>query len=383
MVEKLKLGFACAWWTPRPSTWSGTAPAVKDALERQPVRLVSIDSQRSAIGKVALKALYAPTTTPWKYSRLHRAMTARAVRRAARAKSCDAVIAMADDDAPAGPPTFAYQDMNFSVALAHLDKGGPSWVNVMPAARPVLERLDREQRGHYAEVAGVLAMGRWFGDWLIEHQGVPREKVHVVGAGISPPAGDLPPPRRHGRVLFVGVDFERKGGDQVVEAVRLLRERGSDVTLAVVGPRKWPGEEPAPSWVDFGGYVGANRMDEVWSDADLLVVPSRFEAYGKVFSEALAAGRPCIGRRSYAMPELIGDGGLLVEPDAGPEDLASAMLAALEDDALYDRVWRSRTDVRHTRSWDAVASRIVSVVQQYLTSGYSPAGRSPFGSGAP
>jgi glycosyltransferase involved in cell wall biosynthesis len=383
MVEKLKLGFACAWWTPRASTWSGTAPAVKHALERQPVDLVSIESQRSTIGKVAFKALYAPMPTPWKYSRLHRAMTARAVRRAARAATCDAVISVGDDDSPAGPPSFVYQDMNFSVALAHMDRGGPTWVNVMRSSRSVLERLDREQRWHYGDLAGVLAMGRWFGDWLVEHVGVPRGKVHVVGAGISPPAEDLPAPRRHGRLLFIGVDFERKGGDQVVEAVRRLRQRGTDVTLSVVGPRKWPMQDPVPSGVEFLGHVGGDRLEALWADADLLVVPSRFEAYGKVFSEALAAGRPCIGRRSYAMPELIGDGGLLVEPDAGADELVSVIPAALDDDALYDRVWRSRTGVRQSRSWDAVASRIVSVVQQTLKSGYSSAGRSPFGSGSP
>ena len=273
--------------------------------------------------------------------------------------------------------------MNFSVALAHPEEAGRSWVNVMPASRSVLERLDREQRGHYQELAGVLAMGQWFADWLVEHEGVPREKVHAVGAGISSSPGDVPPPPRRGRLLFIGVDFERKGGDQVVEAVSLLRQRGRDVTLSVVGPHKWPGPGPVPSGVEFHGYVDGDGLRSLWAATDVLVVPSRFEAYGKVFSEALAAGRPCVGRRSYAMPELVGDGGLLVDPEGDTDQLASVIAAVLDDDALFSRVWRARTEVRENRSWDAVASRIVRVVQQSAPSGYPAAGASPFGSGSP
>jgi glycosyltransferase involved in cell wall biosynthesis len=91
-------------------------------------------------------------------------------------------------------------------------------------------------------------------------------------------------------------------------------------------------------------------------------MPSRFEAHGIAFSEALAAGRPCVGRRVFAMPELIGDGGRLVDAHAGVEELAETITGALADDALFERVWQNREGVRRERSWDAVAGRIVAVV---------------------
>jgi glycosyltransferase involved in cell wall biosynthesis len=164
-------------------------------------------------------------------------------------------------------------------------------------------------------------------------------------------------------MLFLGADFYRKGGDQVVAAVALLRHRGRDVTLTVAGPRRWPMPGGPPAWVRFAGYLDPGAVPSLWADHDLLVLPSRFEAYGIVFSEALAAGRPCVGRRAFAMPELIGDCGRLIEEDDGVEELAAAIVAVLEDDAVYERTWQRRLQVREDRSWDAVASRILAIAE--------------------
>src|SRR5437763_6303299 len=156
-----RLGFACAWWTPARTTWSGTPWALRSALKRQPIELVPIDSQRPLLGKAALRALYASTNTPWKYSRLNRALTSRVVRRQARRTGCDAVITTADDDSSSGVPTFAYQDMNFSVALEHFGRDAGGFVNVRPTTREVLTRLSHDQRRNYDDLTGIFPMAQW------------------------------------------------------------------------------------------------------------------------------------------------------------------------------------------------------------------------------
>jgi glycosyltransferase involved in cell wall biosynthesis len=361
-LDRLRVGFACSWWNPRTTTWSLIPASLQAALERQPVEVVSIEAQRPVPGKVALRLLHAPSSTPWKYGRLNRALAARSIRRQARQRRCDVVVSNADDDSPAGVPTFAYQDMNFDVAVAYFDEFEGRYLSVIPTTRRVLERLAREQRRNYDGLAGIFVFGSWFRDWLVERQGVAADRVHVVGAGMHHvPSADRRPART-GRLLFMGADFERKGGDQVLVATELLRQRGHDVTLTVAGPARWPLAGSPPSWVNFAGYVGADRAPALWAGHDLLVVPSRFEAYGMVFSEALAVGRPCVGRRAFAMPELIGDGGRLVSPDGDAEEVAHTIAEALSDDALYERVWRARDDVRRERSWDAVAARMTSTL---------------------
>jgi len=63
------------------------------------------------------------------------------------------------------------------------------------------------------------------------------------------------------------------------------------------------------------------------------------------------------------MPELIGTAGRLIRQDEGPEELAAAIAGALADDDLFERVWRGREEVRREHSWDAVAERIVAVIE--------------------
>jgi glycosyltransferase involved in cell wall biosynthesis len=313
-------------------------------------------------GKVALRALHGLSSTPWKYGRLNRALTARTIRRQARRHHCDFVVSNADDDMPAGVPTFVYQDMNFDVAVAYFDQSEGRFLSVIPTTRAVLERMASEQRRNYDGLAGIFVFGAWFRDWLVDRQGVDPDRVHVVGAGMHHVPVSVERPLRRGRLLFLGADFERKGGDTVLAAAELLRQRGQDVSLTVAGPASWPLSSARPPWVRFAGYVGHREAAALWAEHDLLVVPSRFEAYGMVFSEALAAGRPCVGRRVFAMPELIGDQGRLIAADGGSEELADAVAEALADDALYERVWRARDDIREQRSWDAVAARMTSVL---------------------
>src|SRR5205807_7973528 len=169
-------------------------------LARQPIDLVPIDAQRPLVGKVLLRALYWPLETPWKYGQLNRVLTARAIRRQARRTGCDVVVTTADDDMFAGMPTYAYQDMNYSAALGHLGTPGGPFVSVIPTTTKVLERLEREQRNNYELLAGIFTFGSWFRDWLVDGQGIPSERVHVVGAGINNVLQEERRPARRGRL---------------------------------------------------------------------------------------------------------------------------------------------------------------------------------------
>ncbi len=93
------------------------------------------------------------------------------------------------------------------------------------------------------------------------------------------------------------------------------------------------------------------------------MLPSWFEAYGLTFLEARAAGLPCVGRRAFAMPELVPEGtGALVAEDAGAEDVAAAIHSVCTDDAPRDRVVRDASAVARENSWNAVAGRMLEVI---------------------
>jgi glycosyltransferase involved in cell wall biosynthesis len=129
------------------------------------------------------------------------------------------------------------------------------------------------------------------------------------------------------RVLFMGGDFCRKGGDDLVAAWREGRF-GERARLDLVTHVPVPGAVEADGiHVHTGISARSPAWAALWRDADVFVLPTRDEAFGLVFQEAAAAGLPAIGTRITAIPEVVLDGetGLLVPPrDRG------ALAAALE-----------------------------------------------------
>ena len=115
--------------------------------------------------------------------------------------------------------------------------------------------------------------------------------------------------------LFIGGDFPRKGGFDLLEAwTRGGFADRADLVL-VTG---WPVPTPLPAAVRVLPRIQAHTPEwtAAWRAADLFVMPTRNEAFGLVYQEAAAAGLPAIGSRLNAVPEIIDDGvtGLLVTP---------------------------------------------------------------------
>jgi glycosyltransferase involved in cell wall biosynthesis len=292
----------------------------------------------------------------------------RRLRRAAR--PCDAVLEI-QDLGVVGPPYFVYQDLSYDVLLGALDRGEAAGMgHFFPQLdRDAILRRRERQRRVYEGAAGVLAMSRFLADSLVRDSNVAPDRVHVLhpGAIATAPSAAPPPPvrrTRRTRLLFVGTTFIVKGGDLVLEALRhLRRDHDPSITLTVVGPATWPVDEPVPDGVTFRGRLEPDDVNALYAAHDLLVVPSRFEGFGKVFIESLARGVPCIGRDAFAMPELIRpgrNGNLLRSDDA--RELAALVAAALQDDQLYETTAREAPAVASHFTWDRAADDVWRLV---------------------
>ncbi|HEU4455921.1 MAG TPA: glycosyltransferase family 4 protein [Longimicrobium sp.] len=133
------------------------------------------------------------------------------------------------------------------------------------------------------------------------------------------------------RVLFIGGDFPRKGGPELLEAWR-AGGFASRATLTLV--TDWPGADadlPPGVTVRRGVRAYTPEWLAAWRDADLFVMPTRGEAFGMVFQEAAAAGLPSIGTAINAIPEIVvrGETGILVRRDDSTA-LVEAMRALVE-----------------------------------------------------
>ena len=190
-------------------------------------------------------------------------------------------------------------------------------------------------------INAVVVFSRFAADHLARY-GVPAGKIRVI-----PPGFRIPPGGGGGgsagdpcTFLLVGRDPPRKGVDTAVEAIRALAARGVPVRLWLVGDQAYP------SMTD-GGLVqgwGPVPRDRLFSDfyraADAVLVPSRAEGFGFAAVEAMGHGKAVIASRRDALPEILGDGGLLVEP-GDPRALAEAMEALTLDPALRGSLGRA------------------------------------------
>jgi glycosyltransferase involved in cell wall biosynthesis len=197
---------------------------------------------------------------------------------------------------------------------------------------------------------------------LIEDYGQSSDKIVVVGSGVN----FLKPVPEHGRydgktLLFIGYDFERKGGPDVLAAFNIVASRIPDVRLRIAGPRSAAGATSTRSRIEWLGPVRDRSMvSQLYQESSLFVMPSVFEPWGSVYLEALAHGVPCIGCNSRATSEVILDGieGLLV-PRRDPEALADAVCTLLRDpDRLAAMGTHGRKRTFSECTWSAVVQRM-------------------------
>ena len=240
MQEVLNLGYACPWDTPRVRTWSGTPWHLQQALEANSgVEIVDLPISISPVLKTIarVRGLYRERgqwQSRWHYT----PAVVNAYRKSLQSQvsdtmNIDAVLSVGEFGSVA-KPLFIYQDFSFLHAIRLLDETGiiPSQFAAFPREM-IRERAARQQET-FDSAAGIFTMSDWDAQAHVKHGFVPSEKIFNVGAGFN---AMVSTPRtfeeldrsssRERRVLFVGRDFYRKGGDAVVEAVGLWRKRVS------------------------------------------------------------------------------------------------------------------------------------------------------------
>ena len=268
-------------------------------------------------------------------------------------------------------PYALFCDSNLQMSLEGAAYGVSDAAWLRPAE---FEGLRRRETRLYRNALVVFTISDYLRRSFIEDFGVPDDRVCTVGAGPNLDLSRVPLPRTELRsgtptILFVGRQFERKGGPLLLEAFQIVRARIPDARLAVIGPDNPPASVPGVAW---GGSLNKNRPEE-WSrlvaayqEADVFCLPTLFEPFGIVLLEAMFFGLPCVGTAAWAIPEMIADGetGYTV-PRADVKALADRLTELLLDRALAHRMGlagRRRAEERF--SWAGVAARMVRVLER-------------------
>lgn len=199
-------------------------------------------------------------------------------------------------------------------------------------------------REHAHRAAHVVVPSHYTARQIESELGLPAARMTVCYPGAPdwfPPAGrPVDRPKRH--VLFVGTLEERKNVGTLLGAYRDLVSRWPGVPPLLLAGRERPEaarwleeirQPPLAGRVRHLGYVSDRQRRDLFESAALFVLPSHHEGFGMPVLEAMTVGVPVVVSNRGALPEIVGDAGLVVEPD-DREALAGAMERMLTDDAF-------------------------------------------------
>ena len=252
-------------------------------------------------------------------------------------------------------------------------------VPILHLARPGFYTM-RHQLSLLKEAQAVVALTATERDFLLAH-GFAPDRVHVVSPGINLAEASTADGRRlrrkHGIdgpiVLTLAALCYDKGTSHLLAAAQQLWQEGRDVTVVLAGPlqssarralARVPAREQAR--VLYLGEVSEAEKWDALDAADVLALPSRTDSFGIVYLEAWSRGKPVIGARAGAVPDVIDDGadGLLV-PFGDVGALARALQRLLDDAELRGRLGRrGREKVAQHYRWEQQYSRLRRIVDR-------------------
>lgn len=238
-------------------------------------------------------------------------------------------------------------------------------------SREKISRIIEYERAVFADCRGIFPRSSWAATSVLADYKISPDKIVVAGAGpnhqsASPPHG----PYDRQTILFIGREFDRKGGSLILDAYRRTRAKLPEARLVIVGCNPDIHEKG----VEVVGLIakdkpgGLDRLLKLYREASLFCIMSTYEPFGIVVLEAQLSGVPCVLPNRYAFPEMIKDGetGLLVQ-QYHTDELAAAFCSLLSNpDKLTRMGQEARKYITEHFTWQHAANRICMRIKEDL-----------------
>lgn len=175
-------------------------------------------------------------------------------------------------------------------------------------------------------------------------------------------------------VLFVGILAKKKNLKTLLHAIHALHKAGRDIHLVIAG-RPYPQSDASNELnlistlgldhlVHYIGEVPDEDLPALYAGARAYVMPSLHEGFGIPCWEAMAVGTPVIASKRGALPEVVGDAGILINDPLNVTEWAEAIQRCLEDEQLRIRLIESGYKRVRGRTWRTVAAETFAVYQE-------------------
>jgi glycosyltransferase involved in cell wall biosynthesis len=371
-----------------PLAWSGSANRIARALEAQGCEILFVGPLRERWGPL-FKAKHA-----WHKLVLRRNYTrdrepvivrgfARQILAAIEGKGIDVIVspgavAIGRLDTPI--PIVTWSDATFACLNGYY----ASCDNFTRATERMAKALEREA---FARTAVSVFTSRWAAESAIRDCGADPARVRVIPFGAvldEPPTLDQVEaavarrPTDLCRLLFLAVEWDRKGGDVAMAAAAELNRMGIPTELHCVGITP-PPEATASPFVRSHGFIkkfttaGREKLDRIMSESHFLIMPSRAEAYGLAPCEANAWGVPGLCTATGGLTEVIRPGvnGALFPVDEKGSAYAGEIASLVRDPLRYRTLCRTSRQEYETRlNWDSAGRAMRAVLDEVVTASH-------------
>lgn len=383
---------ACATKDPLdPRTFSGYSRHLFSALamasaEIVPMTTLEIGLSDFASGAVSLKPMLRwpprkPQVNPsWFWSKKSfELMSQRFDRQLLEVRKADAILQIGTHVMPrrSALPFYCVTDST-------IRQGAEAGVFSISAARAsVVEEAMASQYEVLKRCTQIFVLCEWTADGIVADYPIPRERISVIGAGANVPDGfTRKVSRTTPSILFVGYDWERKGGPLLLESFRIVRHSIPNAELVIVGcspPIRMEGVRVVGK-LDRRSEADRKRLLELYAEASVFSILPTLDPFPNVLLEAALFGLPVVSTDEGSRSEAVVDGttGLLAK-SRDPEEIAGLLLRLLTDTPLMismGNAARERASQQFT--WPVVARKVLNELRLSIPDRrqHSPSARS-------
>lgn len=213
----------------------------------------------------------------------------------------------------------------------------------------------------------IIAVSEYSADDL-SSRGADRAKISVVPNGVDTnrlhPGPSSISFEYDPALLYVGPLEERKGIKYLIKSMPQIVEEYPNAGLIIVGGGKKNDLENLTEQMDinhaveFKGFIKEDVLADYYKSSDVFVFPSYLEGFGMVLIEAMACGLPVVSTTATAIPEVVGDAGILVPPKS-VDPLSNAVLKVLEESSNSEVSETSLERVESNFSWTAACQKLL------------------------
>jgi len=267
---------------------------------------------------------------------------------------------------------------------------GLDWY-VMPWGSRWIDRLShRYLIPRYAQKAdAIIAVSNSTREHVIKYLDIDEDRVHTIYLGVNEsfrepiPPGKLEEIRRNYRLpdrffLYCGQIYPPKNFGRLLEAYARVGPK-LGISLVVAGEHRWLCQDELrlverldlSRWVVWADWIEQDNLPAFYALAEALLLPSLYESFGLPLVEAMSCGCPVITANRYATAELVGQAGVLVDPE-DVASIADGMRQVANDHDLRGRLVEAGKERASGFNWRKCAQDTLKVLNSVLDNGDDP-----------